>query len=55
MKTCLLYSRNTSELIKHTGRSKNTVLKVLKKMEDLELIEWIGTNINDPKKKFRMK
>lgn len=46
---------STSELVKYTGRSKNTVLKVMKKMEDLDLIEWIGTNINDPKKKFRMK
>ena len=45
----------TTELIKYTGRSKNTVLNVLKKLEELQIIEWVGTNINDPKKRYILK
>lgn len=46
---------STMDLINYTNRSKNTVLKVLKKLEELEIIDWIGTNIYDPKKKFIIK
>lgn len=45
----------TTELMKYTGRARNTVLNVLKKLEDLEIIEWIGTNPNDPKRKYTLK
>lgn len=46
---------STMDLINYTNRSKNTVLKVLKKLEELDIIDWIGTNIYDPKKKFVIK
>ena len=45
----------TTELINFTGRSRNTVLNVLKKLEELQIIEWIGTNTKDPKKKYILK
>ena len=46
---------NTNDLIKHTDRSKPTILKILKEFEYMNLIEWIGTNEFDPKKKYRLK
>lgn len=46
---------NTSELVNYTNRSKKTVLKILKDFGNMGLIEWIGTNENDPKKKYRLK
>ena len=46
---------STTELTKYTGRSRNTVLSYLRKLEDLEIIEWIGTSNHDPKKKFILK
>ena len=45
----------TSDLMNCTGRSKNTVIGMLKKLEDLEIIEWNGTNNFDPKKKYIIK
>lgn len=45
----------TTELVNYTGRSKHTVINVLKKLETLEIIEWVGTNIRDPKKKYVIK
>lgn len=39
----------------YTGRSKNTVIGMLKKLEDLEIIEWNGTKNFDPKKKYIIK
>lgn len=45
----------TTDLIKYTNRSKNTILKILKEFEDIELIEWVGTNEYDPMKKYRIK
>jgi len=46
---------STTELTKYTGRARNTVLNTLRKLEDLGIIEWIGTNNHDPKKKFIIK
>ena len=46
---------STTELTKYTGRSRNTVLSYLRKLEDIEIIEWIGTSNHDPKKKFILK
>lgn len=45
----------TTDLIKFTNRSKNTVLKILKEFEEMGLIEWVGTNEFDPMKKYRIK
>lgn len=45
----------TSDLIKYTNRSKNTILKILKEFENMDLIEWVGTNEFDPMKKYRIK
>lgn len=45
----------TIDLMNYTGRSKNTIIAMLKKLEDLEILEWIGTNIYDPKKKYIIK
>lgn len=46
---------NTNDLVNYTHRSKPTVLKILKDFENMDLIEWIGTNEYDPKKKYRLK
>lgn len=46
---------NTNDLVNYTNRSKPTVLKILKDFENMDLIEWIGTNEYDPKKKYRLK
>lgn len=46
---------STSEISKYTGRVKNTVLKALNKFEQLDLIEWIGTGLNDPKRRVTLK
>jgi len=45
----------TTELTKYTDRARNTVLNTLKKLENLGIIEWIGTNNHDPQKKFIIK
>ena len=46
---------STTELTKYTGRSRNTVLGYLRNLENLEIIQWIGTSNHDPKKKFIIK
>lgn len=46
---------STTELTKYTGRSRNTVLSYLRKLENLDIIEWVGTSNHDPKKKFIIK
>lgn len=46
---------STSDLIKYTGRTKPTVLRILKEFEKLDLIEWLGINEFDPQKKYRLK
>lgn len=45
----------TSDILSYTGRSKPTIIKILKEFEELDIIEWIGTNVNDPQKKYRLK
>lgn len=45
----------TTDLMKYTNRSKSTIIRMLKEFEDMNLIEWIGTNEFDPKKKYRIK
>ena len=46
---------STTELTKYTGRSRNTVLSYLRKLENLDIIEWVGTSNHDSKKKFIIK
>ena len=46
---------NTNDLIKYTHRSKPTILKILKGFLSMNLIESVGTNQFDPKKKYRLK
>lgn len=43
------------ELITLTGRSKPTVLKMLDNLKRKGLIEWYGTNQNDPQAKYKIK
>lgn len=46
---------STSDLVYYTDRSKSTVLRIIKDFEKMDLIEWVGVNENDPKKKYRLK
>lgn len=46
---------STNDLINYTGRSKSTVLRILKEFDNWGLIEWVGTNEYDPQKKYRLK
>ena len=46
---------STNDLINYTGRSKSTVLRILKEFNNWGLIEWVGTNEYDPQKKYRLK
>lgn len=46
---------STNDLINYTGRSKSTVLRILKEFDNWDLIEWVGTNEYDPQKKYRLK
>ena len=45
----------TSELAELISRDRKTVQRKLKKLQDLELITWIGTSIKDPKKVYVIK
>lgn len=44
-----------SEITEFIDRDKRTVQRVLKKLCDNNLIEWIGTSIRDPRKVYRIK
>ncbi len=45
----------TSELAELISRDRKTVQRRLKKLQDLELITWIGTSVKDPKKVYVIK
>lgn len=45
----------TSELAELILRDRKTVQRKLKKLQDLELITWIGTSVKDPKKVYVIK
>ena len=45
----------TSEIAELINRDRKTVQRKLKKLQDLELITWIGTSIKDPKKVYIIK
>ena len=50
------YPPSVREIGKAVGlNSTATVHSYLRKLEDLEIIEWIGTSNHDPKKKFILK
>lgn len=40
------------EMMRYTGRARSTIHGCLKKLESLKIIEWIGTNNYDPRKRF---
>ena len=43
------------EICEIIDRDKRTVQRILKKLVDIELIEWFGTSIKDPQKIYRIK
>lgn len=45
----------TSEIALLIDRDRKTAQRILKKLENENLIEWIGTSIKDPKKTYRIK
>lgn len=46
---------STSEISELVERDRKTVQRILKKLETLELVEWVGSSIKDPKKYYRIK
>ena len=46
---------STSEIAELVERDRKTVQRILKKLETLELVEWVGSSIRDPKKYYRIK
>ena len=45
----------TSEIAEFVGRDPRTVQRILKKLCDSNLIEWIGTSNRDPRKVYKIK
>lgn len=45
----------TKDISEFIDRSKRTVIRILNKLEEMDLIEWVGTSSLDPKKVFRIK
>ena len=46
---------STSEIAELVESDRKTVQRILKKLETLELVEWVGSSIRDPKKYYRIK
>lgn len=46
---------STKDISEFIDRSKRTAIRILNKLEDIDLIEWVGTSPQDPKKVFRVK
>ncbi|MBR0351515.1 MAG: winged helix-turn-helix transcriptional regulator [Clostridia bacterium] len=46
---------STKDISEFIDRSKRTAIRILNKLEDIDLIEWVGTSPQDPKKIFRVK
>lgn len=46
---------STSQVENYIDRSRPTALRLLNKLENQELIEWIGSSTTDPKRKYRIK
>lgn len=45
----------THQIAEYIDRDRKTAQRILKKLENKELIEWVGTSNKDPKKIYRMK
>lgn len=45
----------TYQIAEYIERDRKTAQRILKKLENKGLIEWVGTSIKDPKKIYRMK
>lgn len=43
------------ELLEITGRSKPTILKMIKNLESKSIIEWYGTKLYDPYGVYKIK
>lgn len=46
---------STKDITEYIDRSRRTAIRILNKLEEINLIEWIGTSPQDPKKIFRVK
>ena len=46
---------STKDITEYIDRSRRTAIRILNKLEEINLIEWIGTYPQDPKKIFRIK
>lgn len=46
---------STSELVELVNRDRKTIQRKLKKLQDLELVTWIGTSVKDPRKVYIIK
>ena len=46
---------STKDITEYIDRSRRTAIRILNKLEEINLIEWIGTSPQDPKKIFRIK
>ena len=46
---------STKDISEFIDRSKRTAIRIINKLEDSDLIEWVGTSPQDPKKIFRVK
>ena len=45
----------TYQIAEYIERDRKTAQRILKKLENKGLIEWVGTSIKDPKKIYRMR
>ena len=45
----------THQIAGYIDRDRKTAQRILRKLENKELIEWVGTSNKDPKKIYRMK
>lgn len=46
---------STKEIVELVGRPRNTVVKIINKLLKMDILEWIGTSITDPKKVYQIK
>ena len=46
---------STKDISEFIERSKRTAIRILNKLNEMNLIEWVGTSPLDPKKVFRIK
>ena len=46
---------SNKEICEYIDRTRRTTIRILNKLEEKELIEWIGTSVSDPKKVYIVK